>query len=56
MFVVITGLDGSGTSSIAEGLYKLDKERTIYVNNNSTNVDETVKQLYKTIDDYKKIR
>ena len=25
MFIVITGLDGTGTSSIAEGLHNIDK-------------------------------
>ena len=29
MFIVITGLDGSGTSSIAEGLAKIDKNSSL---------------------------
>ena len=30
MFIVITGLDGSGTSSIAEGLHKLDANSYLF--------------------------
>lgn len=30
MFIVITGLDGSGTSSIAEGLHKLDENSYLF--------------------------
>lgn len=50
MFIVITGLDGTGTSTIAEGLNKIDKGSTLvrtpsYEYSDRQSIDENVKNI-----------
>ena len=50
MFIVITGLDGTGTSSIAEGLNKIDKDSALvrtpsYEYSDRQSIDENVKKI-----------
>lgn len=50
MFIVITGLDGTGTSSIAEGLNKIDKGSALvrtpsYEYSDRQSIDENVKRI-----------
>lgn len=50
MFIVITGLDGSGTSSIAEGLHKLDRESSLLktpcpIYRDRDNIDDEVRKV-----------
>ena len=50
MFIVITGLDGTGTSSIAEGLHNIDKNSILvrtpsYEYSDRKLIDEKVREI-----------